>query len=117
MDVARAPAGRASRSRHDGWDEAGLDASARDDHAGVLGGLPRDLRDVLEEREPRRRLGTGPRAYGQYHADARLILVTSLVAGAAVSLWWIDFNLYLGALGPRDATIGLSRRSARRPAA
>ena len=47
------------------------------------------------------------RAYGQYHRDARLILVTSLVAGAAVSLWWIDFNLYLAALGLETQTIGL----------
>ena len=32
--------------------------------------------------------------YGRFRRDARLILVTSLVTGAAVSLWWIDFNLY-----------------------
>ena len=47
------------------------------------------------------------RAFGRFHPDARLILVTSLVSGAAVSLWWIDFNLYLGALGFEPATIGL----------
>jgi MFS family permease len=47
------------------------------------------------------------RAYGQYRRDARLILVTSLVSGAAVSLWWIDFNLYLAALGLETQTIGL----------
>ena len=47
------------------------------------------------------------RSYGRFHRDARLILVTSLVTGAAVSLWWIDFNLYLGALGFPTATIGL----------
>jgi MFS family permease len=47
------------------------------------------------------------RAYGRFHRDARLILVTSLVAGAAVSLWWIDFNLYLSALGLETQTIGL----------
>ena len=35
------------------------------------------------------------RAFGRFHRDARLILVTSLVSGAALSLWWIDFNLYL----------------------
>ena len=39
------------------------------------------------------------RSFGRFHRDARLILVTSLVAGAAISLWWIDFNLYLRALG------------------
>jgi MFS family permease len=47
------------------------------------------------------------RAYGRFHRDARLILVTSLVAGAAVSLWWIDFNLYLSSLGLQTQTIGL----------
>ena len=49
----------------------------------------------------------GYRFYGRFRRDARLILVTSLVTGAAVSLWWIDFNLYLGALGFPTATIGL----------
>ena len=47
------------------------------------------------------------RAYGRFSRDARLILVTSLVTGAAISLWWIDFNLYLVALGYPTATIGL----------
>ena len=47
------------------------------------------------------------RSFGHFHRDARLILVTSLVAGAAISLWWIDFNLYLRALGYETATIGL----------
>jgi uncharacterized protein YndB with AHSA1/START domain len=35
--------------RHDGWDAAGLDASARDDHAAYWAGYLEDLRDVLEE--------------------------------------------------------------------
>ena len=47
------------------------------------------------------------RVWGRYHRDARLILVTSLVAGAAISLWWIDFYLYLGAIGLSTAEIGL----------
>jgi len=47
------------------------------------------------------------RAFGRFHRDARLILVVSLVAGAGISLWWIDFNLYLVALGLPPATIGL----------
>lgn len=47
------------------------------------------------------------RAFGRFHRDARLILVTSLVAGAAISLWWIDFNLYLVSLGLPTSTIGL----------
>jgi len=47
------------------------------------------------------------RAFGRFYRDARLILVVSLVAGAGISLWWIDFNLYLVALGLSPATIGL----------
>jgi MFS family permease len=47
------------------------------------------------------------RAFGQFQRDARLILVTSLVSGAAISLYWIDFNLYLASLGHSTATIGL----------
>ena len=43
----------------------------------------------------------------RFHRDARLFLVTSLVAGAALSLYWIDFNLYLASLGYSTATIGL----------
>jgi hypothetical protein len=38
-------------------------------------------------------------AWGRFHRDARIILVTTLVAGAAMSLYWIDFNLYLASLG------------------
>jgi uncharacterized protein YndB with AHSA1/START domain len=34
---------------HDGWDEAGLDASARDDHEGYWTGYLDDLRDILAE--------------------------------------------------------------------
>jgi MFS family permease len=47
------------------------------------------------------------RAFGRFHRDAQLILATSLVTGAAISLWWIDFNLYLQALGLSTAEIGL----------
>lgn len=47
------------------------------------------------------------RAYGAFHRDARRFLLTTLIAGAAISLWWIDFNLYLAALGLPTATIGL----------
>jgi MFS family permease len=42
-----------------------------------------------------------------FEPDARRYLVGSLVAGAASSLWWIDFNLYLVSLGLSAATIGL----------
>jgi MFS family permease len=54
--------------------------------------------------------GTGPgafRAYRHFRRDARLFLGTTLVAGAALSLYWIDFNLYLRALGLDTSTIGL----------
>jgi MFS family permease len=44
---------------------------------------------------------------GRFHRDARLFLVTTFVAGAALSLYWIDFNLYLASLGLSNATIGV----------
>ena len=47
------------------------------------------------------------RTWGRFHRDARIFLVTTLVAGAALSLYWIDFNLYLASLGLSTATIGL----------
>jgi MFS family permease len=58
---------------------------------------------------PRRRLpGGGVLArVGSFHRDARIFLVTTLVGGAALSLYWIDFNLYLASLGYSTATIGL----------
>ena len=43
----------------------------------------------------------------RFHRDARLFLVTTFVAGAALSLYWIDFNLYLASLGLSTATIGV----------
>ncbi|HET7473142.1 MAG TPA: MFS transporter [Candidatus Limnocylindrales bacterium] len=46
-------------------------------------------------------------ALGRFHRDARWFLLTSLIAGAAISLYWIDFNLYLASLGLSTATIGL----------
>ena len=47
------------------------------------------------------------RAWGRFHRDARIFLVTTLIAGAAMSLYWIDFNLYLASLGLSMSTIGL----------
>jgi MFS family permease len=44
---------------------------------------------------------------GHFHRDARIFLVTTLVSGAALSLYWIDFNLYLASLGYSTATIGV----------
>jgi MFS family permease len=54
-----------------------------------------------------RRGGSLIRAYGRFNRDARMILLTTLLFGAALSLYWIDFNLYLAALGYSPATIGL----------
>lgn len=48
--------------------------------------------------------------FGRFHGfepDARRFLLVTLIGGAATSLWWIDFNLYLSALGLGAATIGL----------
>ncbi len=45
--------------------------------------------------------------YGRFKRDARWFLITSFVAGAALSLYWIDFNLYLAALGFSTAEIGI----------
>jgi MFS family permease len=47
------------------------------------------------------------RAFATFSRDARLILLTTLLFGAALSLYWIDFNLYLASLGYPTATIGL----------
>ena len=44
---------------------------------------------------------------GRFHRDARVFLVTTAVAGGALSLYWIDFNLYLASLGFSPATIGV----------
>ena len=45
--------------------------------------------------------------YRGFERDARVFLLGSLLASAAISLYWIDFNLYLAALGQDTATIGL----------
>lgn len=39
--------------------------------------------------------------------DARLFLLTTLIFGAAISLYWIDFNLYLDAIGIDRTTISV----------
>ncbi len=44
---------------------------------------------------------------GRFHRDARLFLLTTVVFGGALSLYWIDFNLYLASLGHSPATIGV----------
>ncbi|CAN5625780.1 MFS transporter [soil metagenome] len=42
-----------------------------------------------------------------FEPDARVFLFTTLLAGGAISLYWINFNLYLAALGLSPPTIGL----------
>ncbi len=44
--------------------------------------------------------------FSGFGRDARIYLVTTLVFGAAMSLYWVDFNLYLNALGVDNGTIG-----------
>ena len=44
---------------------------------------------------------------GRFQRDARLFLLMTAVAGAALSLYWIDFNLYLASLGLSTSTIGI----------
>jgi MFS family permease len=45
--------------------------------------------------------------YRGFQPDARRFLLVTLVGGAATSLWWIDFNLYLRALGFDAPGIGI----------
>ncbi len=55
---------------------------------------------------------TALRRYAQsftgFERDARMFLLTTLVYGVALSLWWVDFNLYLGALGFDPAFVGFA---------
>ena len=45
--------------------------------------------------------------YRGFEPDARRVLLVTLVGGAATSLWWIDFNLYLASLGFSESRIGI----------
>jgi MFS family permease len=47
------------------------------------------------------------RSFTGFSRDARIFLLTTIVFGAAQSLFWIDFNLYLGSIGVDASTIGL----------
>ena len=47
------------------------------------------------------------RSFTGFGRDARLFLLTTVVFGAALSLYWIDFNLYLESIGLDRPTIGL----------
>jgi MFS family permease len=46
------------------------------------------------------------RGFTGFGRDARLFLLTTVVFGAALSLYWIDFNLYLESIGLDRPTIG-----------
>jgi MFS family permease len=46
------------------------------------------------------------RTFTGFGRDARLFLLTTIVFGAALSLYWIDFNLYLESIGLDNQTIG-----------
>jgi MFS family permease len=48
------------------------------------------------------------RSFTGFERDARIFLVTTLIYGVALALWWVDFNLYLTALGFEPAFIGIS---------
>jgi MFS family permease len=56
---------------------------------------------------PRRRFASLTAGYAGFSPDARRFLLVTLVGGAATSLWWIDFNLYLAALGFEESRIGI----------
>ena len=47
------------------------------------------------------------RSFTGFERDARIFLLGTLVYGVTLSLWWVDFNLYLAALGFDAAFIGL----------
>ena len=48
------------------------------------------------------------RSFTGFERDARIFLVTTLIYGIALSLWWVDFNLYLVALGFDPAFVGIA---------
>ena len=52
-------------------------------------------------------LGRYARSFTGFERDARIFLAASLVYGVGLSLYWIDFNLYLAALGFDRAFIGI----------
>jgi MFS family permease len=47
------------------------------------------------------------RSFTGFERDARIFLVVTLVYGVTLSLWWVDFNLYLASLHFDAAFIGL----------
>jgi MFS family permease len=55
----------------------------------------------------RGRLRAAVAAYTAFQPDARRFLLVTLVVGAAQSLYWVDFNLYLTSLGLSNSFIGV----------
>ncbi len=47
------------------------------------------------------------RTFTGFQRDARLYLLATLTSGVAISLYWVDFNLYLASLGFERSTIGI----------
>ena len=47
------------------------------------------------------------RSFTGFERDARIFLLATLVYGVTLSLWWVDFNLYLKTLGFDNAFIGI----------
>ena len=47
------------------------------------------------------------RSFTGFERDARIFLLATLVYGVTLSLWWVDFNLYLASLHFDEAIIGL----------
>lgn len=48
------------------------------------------------------------RSFTGFERDARIFLLTTVTYGFVLSLWWVDFNLYLTALGFEPAFIGIA---------
>jgi MFS family permease len=61
----------------------------------------------MSRRRGVRRLRAYAASFTGFERDARRYLLVTVFAGAALSLYWIDFNLYLSSLGIPRPTIGL----------
>jgi MFS family permease len=69
--------------------------------------MPAEEARAAEGSSRRGRLSGAIAAYASFQPDARRFLVVTLVIGAAQSLYWVDFNLYLGSLGLSNSFIGV----------
>ncbi len=65
--------------------------------------------EAMTQHQPRRngRVRHYLASFTGFERDARVFLLASLVGGVTLSLYWVDFNLYLAALGFDGASIGL----------